>query len=170
MTPPQARRLFAYNRRLFERYSRRIAKMPWEEANRNRGTGHLSLFGTLVHILQVHEVWICYITQHRSTDDELEKLFNDPIRKPRDWKQFKFYQRRVWSCIDDYLSKLTGSEMRRTVHVFWMPGRYTVSDAFMQTTFEQAHHIGEIIGSMWQDDIEPPDMTWIGIGRAISGK
>lgn len=168
LTPAQARRIFAYNRRLFDRYARRIQGMPWEEAVRDRGTGHLSLFGTLVHILQVHEVWICYILQRRGSDGELEKLFGDPERKPEDWNGFRRYSRRVWRCIGEFMDKLTPSDMRREVHAFWMAGRYTASDALMQTTFEQAHHIGEMIGAMWQQDVQPPDMTWIEIGRALS--
>ena len=46
-----------------------------------------------------------------------------------------------------------------------MPGRYVVSDGLLQTTFEQAHHLGEIIAALWQDDIEPPPMTWIEVAN-----
>ena len=87
LTPAHARRLLAYNRRLFERYVRRIRKLPWSEASRDRRTGHQSLFGTLVHILNVHKVWIGYVLQGRSPDRELEKLFGDPTRKPGNWRE-----------------------------------------------------------------------------------
>lgn len=170
MTPAQARRLFTYNQRLFERYARFARRLPWEDAIRNRETGHQSLFATLVHILQVHEVWICYIMQHRDTDEELEKLFEDPARKPKDWEQFQRYQRRVWKGVNRFLAGLTPRAMSRTVHAFWMPGKYVLSDGLMQTTFEQAHHIGEFIGALWQQDVKPPDMTWIEIGRSLSRK
>jgi hypothetical protein len=52
------------------------------------------------------------------------------------------------------------------VKAFWMPGDYTVRDAILQSTFEQAHHLGEIIGALWQDDRKPPDMTWIDVRRS----
>ncbi len=42
-----------------------------------------------------------------------------------------------------------------------MPGVYTLEDAFYQVSFEQAHHLGEIIGAYWQSNWEPPAMTWI---------
>ena len=170
LTPLQARRLFAYNKRLFERYVRRIRRLPWNDASRHREIGHQSLFGTLVHILNVHEVWIGYILQGRTSDPELEELFRDPVRKPEDWHGFNRYNRRVWLLIDEYIDGLTPRELSRPVHAFWMPGKYVVSDGLMQTTFEEAHHIGEIIGSLWQQDIEPPYMTWIEIGQKISGK
>ena len=60
--------------------------------------------------------------------------------------------------------------MSKQVSVFWMPGNYAVSDAIMQTTFEQAHHLGEIIGAMWQQDVEPPRMTWISVGDSVAKK
>jgi uncharacterized damage-inducible protein DinB len=170
LTPLQARRLFSYNKHLFERYVRRIRRLPWSEVSRQREIGHQSLFGTLVHILNVHEVWIGYILQGRNSDLELEKLFSDPARKPEDWNGFNRYNRRVWAFIDEYIDKLTPREMSRPAHVFWMPGKYVVSDGLMQTTFEEAHHIGEIIGVLWQQDVEPPNMTWIGIGQKISRK
>ncbi len=170
LTPDQARRLFAYNRRLFEKYSRAIRKLPWNDASRSREIGHQSLFQTLVHILNVHEVWIGYILQDRNSDPELEKLFGDTARKPKDWAGFMSYNRRVWKTVDEYLESLTAREMSRTVHAFWMPGKYVVADGLMQTTFEQAHHLGEIIGALWQQDIEPPTMTWIEIGRSLAVK
>ncbi len=42
-----------------------------------------------------------------------------------------------------------------------MPGRYTVEDGCFQASFEQAHHLGEIIAVFWQQDWNPPPMTWI---------
>ena len=170
LTPLQARQLFAYNKRLFERYARRIRRLPWNDASRHREIGHQSLFGTLVHILNVHEVWIGYILQGRNSDQELEELFGDPARKPEDWRGFNSYNRRVWALVDEYMNGLTPRDLSRPVHVFWMPGEYDASDGLMQATFEEAHHIGEIIGALWQQDIEPPDTAWIGIRQKISGK
>ena len=56
---------------------------------------------------------------------------------------------------------LSESQLHRRVHAPWMPGRYTLEDAFRQVSYEQAHHIGEIIGVYWQADWNPPPMTWI---------
>lgn len=170
LTPSQARRMFAYNKRLFDRFVRSVRKLSWEDASRKREIGHQSLFGTLVHILNVHEVWIDYIIQGRNSDLELEKLFADKRRRPEDWKGFSAYSSRVWKSINQKLGKLTPKDMGIQVSVFWMSGNYVLSDAIMQTTFEQAHHLGEIIGAMWQQDIEPPRMTWISVGDAMAKK
>ncbi len=165
-----AEAILAYDRELFERYARRVRRLPWKEATRKRGIGHESLFDTLVHVLNVHEVWLTFIVRGRNSDRELGALFDDPHRRPTDWKEFDAYASRVWSEIDATVETLTPARLSRRVSVFWMPGRYTVRDALLQTTFEEAHHLGEIIGALWQDDVKPPDMTWIDVGRGLAGR
>jgi uncharacterized damage-inducible protein DinB len=157
--------LFAYDRAVFDRFARRVRGLPRKEAMRPRGIGHESLFATLVHILNVHEVWHAYIVRGRTSDPELEALFGDPRRKPKNWREFDAYAARVWAEIDATYAKATPRELGRAVKAFWMPGRYTVRDAVLQSTFEEAHHLGEVIGALWQDDRKSPDMTWIDVRR-----
>jgi len=160
-----ARAIFDYNHATFDRFVRRVRNLPGKEATRKRGIGHESLFNTLVHILNVHEVWLSYVVPGRTSDRELEPLFNDPRRHPATWRGFNEYSARVWAGVDATLRGLTPRMLARPVKVFWMPGRYTVRDAILQTTMEEAHHIGEIIGALWQDDRKSPDMTWIDVRR-----
>jgi len=166
-SPSDARIIFAYNRAVFDRFVRRIRKLPWRVAHRRRGIGHESLFDTLVHVLNVHEVWLAYIVRGRTSDSELEELFADRRRRPEDWAGFDRYAKRVWAGVATTVEGFTTRNLGRRVKVFWMPGEYTVRDAVLQTTIEQAHHLGEVIGALWQDDREPPEMTWIDVGRAL---
>jgi len=168
LTIADARAILEYDRVVFDRFVRRVRALPGREATRPRGIGHESLFATLVHILNVHEVWHVYIVHGRTSDPELEALFADPVRKPRTWKEFDRYAKRVWAGVDRTMRTLTRRDLARKVHVFWMPGDYTVRDAVYQTTFEEAHHLGEIIGALWQDDHEPPEMTWLGVRLALA--
>lgn len=158
-----ARRLTAYNEAVFARYARAAYRLPWRVAVRNQEIGHLSIFRTLVHILNVHEVWMLYIVQGRG--GELNELFRQSYRHPTDWAGFRPYSVQVWQGIRDFVSHLTPRTLSRPVKAPWMPGRYCVGDAVLQTTFEQAHHLGEIIGVLWQRDVEPPAMTWIELNR-----
>ena len=160
-----ARAIVEYNRGVFERFARRVRRLPGKEAFRRRGIGHESLFDTLVHILNVQEVWLVYIVRGRNSDKELGALFEDSRRHPRDWKGFDAYAKRVWAGVEETLAGLTPRALGRAVKVFWMPGDYTFRDAFFQTTIEEAHHLGEVIGALWQDDRRPPDMTWIDVRR-----
>ncbi len=166
ISPRDAQVLVEYNRVVFARFARRVRNLPGKEAMRRRGIGHESLFDTLVHILNVQEVWLVYIVRGRNSDKELGALFDDARRHPKNWKGFDEYAKRVWSGVDETLRVLTPRFLARPVSVFWMPGRYTVRDALLQTTMEEAHHLGEIIGALWQDDRKPPDMTWIDVRRS----
>ena len=169
LTPDQARAIYAYNFRLFDRYVRAVKRLPGRAAFKRREIGHQSLFDTLVHILNAQEVWLIV---HRGRA-RFGCRSPPPVQGRGSSSQGvegvrPGTQRRVHHGIESYLAGLTPREMRRSVHAFWMPGEYTVSDAILQTTFEEAHHVGEIIGALWQDDIASPEMTWIGVGRALT--
>lgn len=154
----QIRRLAAYDRRVFERFERAIQRRGWKEAVRDRGTGHGSLKNTLVHILNVREAWLVAIAQDRW------EIFDRKDRRPdevRSWADLRRYRATVWTGVDRLLGTLTEAKLRRRVRAPWMPGIYDLQDAFYQASFEQAHHLGEIIGAFWQRDWRPPDMTWI---------
>lgn len=169
-SPEDARALYAYNQAVFGRFVRRLRRLPWRQVSRKRGIGHESLFQTLVHILNVQEVWLAYIVRGRTSDAELQALFDDRRRKPSNWKEFDTYAKRVWDEVDATLRHATSRNLGRRVKVFWMPGRYTVRDAILQTTLEEAHHLGEVIAALWQDDTAPPDMTWLDLQRAAERK
>jgi uncharacterized damage-inducible protein DinB len=151
-------RLVTYDKRVFEAFERGIQRRGWAEATADRGIGHRSFKDTLVHILNVHEAWLIGAAQGNWS------FYNDPSRKRqnvRSWNDLRSYRKRVWSGIDRLMAELTDEQLRRRVKVPWMAGRYTLEDAFFQSSFEQAHHIGEIIGAYWQMDRTPPQMVWI---------
>jgi uncharacterized damage-inducible protein DinB len=155
---PTIRRLVDYNRRVFDRYLRSAVRRGWKAATKNRETGHRSIKDTLMHILNVHEAWLVAIAQDRW------EVFDTPGRRGdavRSWAELRKYRDRVWHEIDTLMGRLTEADLRRRVKAPWMPGKYTLEDAFFQTSFEQAHHLGEIIGVYWQADWTPASMTWI---------
>jgi uncharacterized damage-inducible protein DinB len=152
------RRLVAYNHSVFLRFERSLARRPWKELVADRGIGHLSLKDTLVHILNVEEAWVVAIAQKRW------EIFDQNGRQPNEvgsWKELRAYRGRVWAEVGAFLSKVTERSLTGRVKAPWMPGRYTLEDAFFQVTIEQAHHLGEVIAVYWQADRAPPDMTWI---------
>ncbi|HEV8049234.1 MAG TPA: DinB family protein [Thermoplasmata archaeon] len=168
--PGDARALVDYNRAIFERFVRRIRRLPTKDVMRDRGIGHGSLFDTLVHVLHVQEVWLVYIVRGRNSDRELGDLFGDAGRRPTTWKEFDAYAERVWTGVEATARGWTPRSLGQRVKAFWMPGQYTVRDALMQATVEEAHHLGEIIGALWKDDLSSPDMTWIDVRRPGAAK
>jgi uncharacterized damage-inducible protein DinB len=162
-----AREILAYDRRLYDRYLRKVRGLPPKAAFENRGIGHGTLFETLVHILAVHRGWFLYVVPGRL--DELEAALRRSDWLPDDWREFAPWARRVWAGERAFVEGLTPKELRRTIRAPWMPGRYTVADAVLQVSFEEAHHVGEIIAVLNQRDAKLPDMTWIDVtrGRAL---
>lgn len=151
-------RLVEYDRRAFESYEKGIRRLGWDEATKNRGIAHLSFKDTLVHILNVHEAWLVAAAQDRWD------VGKDPSRKRenvKSWADLRRYRERVWANVDKLMAELSEERLSSRVRVPWMSGRYTLEDAFFQASFEQAHHLGEIIGAYWQMDKEPPQMMWI---------
>jgi len=162
--------IMAYDRRVFDRFERALLRRPWSDLTRSRGIGHETLKDTLVHILNVQEAWCVAIPFARW--DRLSA----PGRRPAEIGSkaaYRAYRDRVWAGVDALREGLTERLLARRVKAPWMPGQYTLRDGLLQATVEEAHHLGEIIGALWQDDTATPPMTWIEnrvrVGRARSG-
>jgi uncharacterized damage-inducible protein DinB len=164
LSPRDVRAIFEYNRAVYGRFVTRVRNLPWKEATRKRGIGHETLFDTLVHILHVQEAWLCFIVPGRKK--ELYAVLRDASsRMPKNWTEFDAFSARVWAGVEATVRGLTFRSLGRRVKAPWMPGVYTARDAVLQTTMEEAHHLGEIIGALWQDDRASPNMTWIEVRR-----
>jgi uncharacterized damage-inducible protein DinB len=159
------RRMFEYNRVVLGRYRRALKRLPWRTVTRNRETGHHSMRNTYLHILRVHNIWLNYVVQDRLDAFPAKGLEYSDFPS---WREILSFDRKVWSGISRFLASLSESDLRRKVRAPWMPGEYTLEDAFYQTTFEQAHHLGELIAMFWQLDKKPPEMTWIDTTRAMA--
>ncbi|MDA4123181.1 MAG: DinB family protein [Thaumarchaeota archaeon] len=151
-------RLMAYDRRAFEAFERGATRLGWAEAVKNREIGHLSIKDTLVHILNVHDSLLIAVAQGK------REVWKDPARKReniKSWGDLRRYRERVWRGIDDLTAGLTDAKLQRAAKVPWFSGRYTLEDVIFQSSFEQAHHLGEIIGAYWQMEKSPPQMMFI---------
>ena len=151
-------RLVAYDRIVFENFQRGAERRGWSWATINRETGHRTVKDTLAHVLNVYEAWLVAVAQGEWA------VFEDVRRRPANigrWADLRAYRDRVWTGVDRLVHGLTDAGLRRRVKAPWMPGRYTLEDAFYQVSFEQAHHLGEVIAVHYQLDLQPPSMTWI---------
>jgi uncharacterized damage-inducible protein DinB len=164
-------RLCRYNQKVLALYVQRAQRMRPAEVARDRGIGMLSIQRTLIHIIRVHEAWNLYIARgdeaglHRS-----HEAFAELMKKGTPMAEVERYFQRVFKEIDRRARTMSERELDRVVKAPWMPGRYTVEDMLMQTTLEQAHHLGEVIGACWQDDRASPQMMWIPtlLGKKVS--
>lgn len=158
-----ARAILDYDRAVFGRFEAKVRRLPRKVATADRGIGHASHFGTLVHILNVRDAWFNFVL--RDGAQGADAFFGRPERRPDDWRGFDRYAPEVWEGHDRVRSQCSEAFVKRRVQAPWMPGRYTVGDAVLQVSYEQAHHLGEIIGALWTENRRPPEMTWIDVGR-----
>lgn len=164
VTADDYRRILAYNRRVLEVYCKKLERLPWKVVSREREAGWHSIAGTFNHILRVYDAWLNYVVQGDLAD---------PTMMRRTWSSLESMEEvresleKTWTKIDAYMKGLTDRGLGRIVRAEWQPKACTVADALMQVTLEQAHHTGEIIAMLWQDDLRPPEMTWLSTNWAL---
>jgi len=76
-------------------------------------------------------------------------------------EQVKGFMLKVLAGVNVFLKALDDKAPTKKITAPWMEGEHELRDVLLQVTFEQAHHLGEIIAMLWQTNIEPPEMTWI---------
>jgi uncharacterized damage-inducible protein DinB len=157
-------KLVKYDKLAFESYERGVKRLGWKRATKNLEIGHLSLKDSLVHILNVYEGLLVAVAQNK------REVWKDPSRRKeniRSWRDLRRYREKVWNGIDDLTEGLTDKKLRRIVRIPWFSARYTLEDVFFQASFEQAHHVGEIIAAYWQMGRSPPQMMYIPLMKGI---
>ncbi len=159
----RVKRLLAYDRLAFESFQRGVQRHGWKAATRNRELGHGSMKNTLVHVLNVHQ-WLLVGTCQGRTE-----VWDPPGHPPesiRSWADLRRYRDEVWREIAPLEASMTSVTLgRRLTLPLWtgtpLPGKHRLEDVIFQASFEQAHHLGEILAVFRQMDWPPPQMMWL---------
>ncbi len=157
--PDDFRKMFRYNRLVLHSFLETLNKLPAEIVSKNVEASHESMKDIFTHILTVYDGWLNHARKGEASgvpDSELDEAFQSMEAMGR-------YMKHVEAGVDTLLLELDDSMLASSVRVEWMERKHSLADALMQITIEQAHHLGEIIALLWQHDIEPPEMTWIGV-------
>ncbi len=165
-TAADFRSIYEYNWQLLRDYCDALSKLPPEELVKNREATHHSLKNIFHHILSVHDGWLNVTVQGASADQAMRKKDFDEILS---MDLLRSYMEKIIDKEKQFLLRLTDKELDRGVQPVWKTRPHPLRDALMQVTFEQAHHIGELIALFWQTDVKPPEMTWIDVCLAIKG-
>ncbi|TLZ90942.1 MAG: DUF664 domain-containing protein [Methanobacteriota archaeon] len=165
-TTADLRSIYQYNWRVLRDYGEALAKLPRDELVKNREATHGSMKNIFHHILSVHDGWLNVTAQGTSADPAMrEKDFDEvPSMDP-----LRAYLEKIIAKEASFLAGLKDKDLSRHVKPEWKERSHPLQDALMQVTFEQAHHIGELIALFWQIDVEPPEMTWIDVRLAMKG-
>lgn len=79
------------------------------------------------------------------------------------------YMEKIITKEDRFLQTLTDKDLDRGIQPEWKERPHPLRNALLQVTFEQAHHLGELIALSWQQDMEPPEMIWIDVNLLMKG-
>jgi len=152
--------LVEYSQSVRNRYIEQLAALPWEEVTKNRGASFDSLRNILLHTIDAEDRLVNYVVAGRTRDWV--------SRTPEEFRDIDSIKRRASeteSRTKAYLAKLTPEELERKVD-FSRPGMppmiVRVEDILIHTALENVHHFGELIAMLWQMDVEPPHMGWLG--------
>lgn len=159
MNAQDFRRIFNYNRWVLHSFLETLDKLPLETVSKNLEASHNSMKDIFTHILTVYDGWLNHARKGETSgvpESELDEAFQS-------MDTMKRYMEHVETGVDALLRDLNDSMLASPVKVDWFEKEQSLADVLMQITLEQAHHLGEIIALLWQHDIEPPEMTWIGV-------
>ncbi len=166
-TAKEFRRIYRYNRAVMDAYARKLERLPWAVVSKDRGATWHSMAGVFHHVVGVYDGWLCYVVQGKDVMEETAAKSWDSLASMREVRAF---HDAVWDQVDVLIRGLTDASLRRKVKAPWQPKACTLEDALMQVTLETAHHLGEIIAMLWQEDIQPPAMTWLDIQWGLDAR
>ena len=160
------RSVYEYNWRVLRDYCEALEKLPDSELVKNREATHHSLKNIFHHVLSVHDGWLNVTAQGASAAPTVREMDFDEVRS---MDILRDYMEKIIAKEERFLANLSDEDLDRGVQPEWKARPHSLRDALLQVTFEQAHHIGELIALFWQIDTEPPEMTWIDVGLALKG-
>jgi uncharacterized damage-inducible protein DinB len=161
------RGIYRYNWRVLRDYCDGLSKLPPEAVLKNREATYGSMKNIFFHILGVHDGWLNVTAQGASADPHVYDV--DEFDDVKTMEELRAYMEKVIEKEERFFASLTDKDLNRTVQPAWKKRPHGLRDALMQVTFEQAHHVGELVALFWQQDVEPPEMTWIDVRLAIAG-
>jgi len=165
-TAADFRSIYEYNWQVLRDYGGALAKLPRGELVKNREATHGSMKNIFHHILSVHDGWLNVTAQGASADPAMREKDLDEVPSMEPLRE---YLEKIIAKEASFLAKLKDKDLGRRVKPEWKERSHPLSDALVQVTIEQAHHLGELIALFWQIDIEPPEMTWIDVRLAMKG-
>jgi len=161
------RGLYEYDWRVLWDFCDALGSLPGDAAVTDRGATYGSMKNVFFHILTVHDGWLNVTAQGASADPAVYGLGDyDAVRTIG---ELRGYMEKVIAKERAFLAALREEDLQRPVRPAWKKRPHPLHDALIQVTLEQAHHIGELIAMFWQQDVEPPEMTWIDVRLAMQG-
>jgi uncharacterized damage-inducible protein DinB len=135
-----------------------MGELPWEEVEKNREASFYTMKNILIHMVDNEEWIVNWVIHGRSTEYSR--------RKSAEYTNMQMvleHLEEVEGKTKSYLEHANENELKRRVNFTISSGQafdLSVEECLFQSFTEQLYHIGELIGLMWQDNVEPPKMQW----------
>ena len=155
-----SRALVEYSQSVRSRYIEQLVALPWEEVTKNRGASFDSLRNILLHTIDAEDRLVNYVIAGRTKD-----WVSRSPEEFRDMDSIKKRASETESKTKAYLSRLTPEELERKVDFSrprMPPMLVRVEDILIHAALENIHHFGELIAMLWQMDVEPAHVGWLG--------
>ena len=150
--------LYNYSSRVRRRFVNQLAKLPWEELEKNREASFYSMKNILIHMID-NEDWIVNWAIHGKSAEYTRRKSAEYTRMSTLLEHLDEVEKKTKL----YIQRADDSELKRRVRFTLSSGQVfdlSVEECLFQSFTEQLYHLGELIALMWQNDIEPPRMQW----------
>lgn len=161
-----SRKLFGYSQAVLNRYLEQIASLPWAEVVKSRGASFDSLRDILLHTIDAEDKLVNYVIAGRTKDWVLLKARR--VLSPAeflDMDSIRSHAREVEVKTKACVAGLKPEDLERKVEIqrMGLPSLWVrVEDVLVHAALENIHHFGELIALLWQMDVDPSHMGWIG--------
>lgn len=142
--------IFEYNWYCRRKFLEGWETLPWEKLVKDRGASFGSLRNIFLHSVGAEQFWLRRLARRR------EAKRCDYDREFKDLESMRKYVHEVEAESRAYLSKLKTGDLDR----IFAKRVIRVEDVLMHVVEEEIHHRGELLGLMWQIDVEPPLKDW----------
>lgn len=146
--------LMEYNVIVRRRYYEKLAQLPWEEFERDRGASFGSIRDIFVHTLSAIDHWLDFLTKENLHP---HKAYNEY----QTFEQVRDYMHHVEERMSNFLHSLPTDGLNKLHN---LDGReLSTEDVLIHVFEEEVHHRGELIALLWQMEVPPPPMGWKGL-------
>ncbi len=150
--------MYKFSSTVRKRFATKLAELPWDQVSKNREASFYSMKNILVHMIECEDRIVNWVIRDKGQLYENKRYDNYTSMK-----MVMDYMKEVQDRTRIFLSTLNEDELARKVDFVTSSGKVfklSVEECLFQAFTEQLYHLGELIALLWQDDIEPPPMTW----------
>ena len=164
MTREDLQEIFEYLSDSRSRFLESFRKLGWAEFARDRGGSWGSMLLIFLHMLDDEEGWLQCAARGRSMREA-------PDRKPVAYAGFDDLladNASVGAATRAYLAQLSEEDLHREVEISHGSGsdRRTVERIIRHAFIDELAHLGELVGFLWQVQVEPPFIDWLDYRQA----